>query len=368
MNIPFIPVQASTFASQVDAIFYAMVGLTIFFVTIISLMLATFVVRYRRGSNVDRSNPTEGNLILELTWSIIPMLMGLGIYVWSTRPYAEIYNPPANINTIDVIGKRWMWQIQHTRSGIRENDQLHLVVNQPVKFDLISQDVIHGFFIPAFRIKRDCLPGHYNTMWVTPNRVGKYYLYCSEYCGSGHSEMGGYVYVMSPEDYAVWKSTGQNRQTEASESAVEIGQGVFQKFGCANCHGRVNGVHAPTLYGLYGTQASLTNGTSPLVDANFIRNELINPNGLVVKGWPAVMPSYPIGSDEGDISESNLLDLIQYIKSLRGGAGVPGETVTAVSASQPVKQTKVERAVTVNGKLSKGSSTQNGGTGKGLVK
>ncbi len=316
MNLPVIPEQASTYAQQMDPIFWTMVILTIVFTLLVTFIMLFCIVRFRRGAKVNRSNPSTGNLYLELTWSIIPMILGLFIYAWSCKPYAEVYSPPHGCNNIFLIGKRWMWHFQHTRSGIRENNQLHLEVGKPVKVTMISQDVIHGFYVPAFRVKRDCLPGRYNTVWFTPTRVGKYYLFCSEYCGTNHSEMGGYVYVMTPQDYAKWRTTGGSTETQQHETPVEIGQGVFQKYGCSNCHADKDNVHGPSLVGLYGTQVQLQGGGVAHVDTNFLRTAIVFPQKQRISGWPPTMEGYPVGNAAGEMSEEEMLDLIAYIKSL----------------------------------------------------
>ncbi len=340
MNFPIMPQTASNYAVSIDDIYFTLVALTVIFTGIVTLMLLVFAVRYRRGTKVSRKNPSTGNLYMELTWSIIPMLLGLWIYGWSAIPYSRIYgDPPANASEIFLIGKRWMWHFQHVNSGIRENNELHIPVGKAVKVTMISQDVIHGFYVPAFRLKRDCLPGRYNTVWFRPNKIGKYYLFCSEYCGTNHSEMGGYVYVMSPQDYAQWKSNGGSQTLKETETTTEIGHDLFEKYGCAQCHGAQDNVHGPSMNGLFGTTVTLANGQSATVDDNFLRTAIINPQAQRIAGWPAIMSGFPVGSGDGQISEENLLDLISYIKSLgnsQHAAPVVGNNSTSTVALKPL--------------------------------
>ncbi|CEK14738.1 cytochrome c oxidase subunit II [Chthonomonas calidirosea] len=318
MEFPIIPPAASTFADEVDHIFYTLVGLTIFFTALVFCLLLIFVVRFHRGSRANRANRSFGNLSLELTWSIIPGIIGLVIFAWSARPYAEAYNPPADAQEILVIGKRWMWHLQHADSGIRENNELHIPVGKAIKLTMISQDVIHGFYVPAFRVKRDCLPGYYNTVWFIPTKVGKYPFYCTEYCGTNHSKMGGFVYVMTPADYLQWKENGGNLEVAHRETAAERGYDLFNKYGCANCHASEDGVHGPTLNGLYGSKVVLQNGQTVTVDDNFIRQSIVNPDSVRVAGYPPLMQAYSVGDGPGQLSEEEILELIAYIKSLGG--------------------------------------------------
>lgn len=318
MELPIIPPTASTFAGEVDKIFYTLVGLTVFFTALVFTLMLIFVVRYHRGSKANRANRSFGNLPMELTWSIIPGIIGVVIFVWSARPYAEAYNPPADAKEILVIGKRWMWHLQHADSGIRENNELHIPVGQAVKLTMISQDVIHGFYVPAFRVKRDCLPGYYNTVWFIPTQVGEYPFFCTEYCGTNHSKMGGFVYVMTPEDYQKWKQNNGNMEVAHRETTADLGYDVFNKYGCVNCHANEDGVHGPSLVGLYGTKVVLANGQTATVDDNFIRQSIVNPDSVRVAGYPPLMQAYSVGDSPGQLSEEEILQLIAYIKSLGG--------------------------------------------------
>lgn len=344
MNFPLAPVQASDFAVEVDNIFLALCGLTFFFtITVLAIMLF-LAVRYRAGSIYSRKNARGEHIVLELSWSIFPLIIAIGMFLWATKPFTEVYRPPANAKEVFVIGKRWMWHVQHA-NGIRENNELHVPIGRAVKLTMISQDVIHGFFVPAFRVKRDVLPGRYNTCWFQPTRPGKYHLFCTEYCGTNHSEMGGWVYVMNPTDYQSWEDSGGNRESQQSETLVTQGESLYNTLGCANCHAAKNNVHGPSLYGLFGKVRQFTNGSSAIADDNYLRTSIINPNAEVVTGYQNIMPAYPVGPEPGQLTEEQVLSLVAYIKTLGSAANdiaVPGQPAhggtTALPGTQPVSR------------------------------
>lgn len=318
MNFPFLPERASTFADSVDQIGVVLTALTIFFTVLVFTLLGILCVRYRRGSNASRKDRHDHSIVLELGWSIIPLILGLAMYAWAVIPYSKIYNPPANAEEIFVIGKRWMWHIEHT-NGVRENNELHIPIGKPFKLTLISQDVIHGFYVPAFRLKRDVLPGKYNTVWFEATEPGKYHLFCTEYCGTNHSEMGGWVYVMKPADYQAWLKTGAAGDNYTPpQSPAEHGAELFTQLACGNCHGTVDSVRAPSLLGLVGRKRNLLNGQTVVADDNYIRNAICKPEDNLLQGYGSVstMPSYT----EDQITEEQVHDLVAYIKSLSLGA------------------------------------------------
>jgi cytochrome c oxidase subunit II len=325
-NFPVWPEQASTYATQVDNIAYVLIGLTVFFTGAVMLALIFFSLRYRRGAVIDRSNPMHTSHTLELAWSVPPLLIALGVFAWSVVPYASVYNPPKDADEIYVVGKRWMWHLQHADTGIRENNELHIPINRPIKLTLISQDVIHGFSVPEFRVKRDAIPGYYNTCWFQPTKVGKYFLFCTEYCGTNHSQMGGWVYVLSPADYERWERE-KGRRSGAVDTALlspaAEGEGLYRQYGCGNCHGPSDTARAPSLVGLYGRQRTLADGGTVTADRNYIRKAIINPDATLLKGYGTVtrMPSYK------DLSEDDINQLIAYVQSL--GSGSSGTTVAA---------------------------------------
>ena len=339
MNFPIAPIQASDFAVEVDNIFLALCGLTFFFTIAVLSIMMFLAVRYRRGSHYSRANAHDEHIVLELSWSIFPLIIAIGMFLWSAKPFTDVYRPPANAKEVFVIGKRWMWHIQHA-NGIRENNELHIPVGRAVKLTMISQDVIHGFFVPAFRVKRDVLPGRYNTCWFQPTRAGKYHLFCTEYCGTNHSEMEGWVYVMDPTDYQQWEDSGGTRESESHETLETQGESLYNTLGCANCHAAQNNVHGPSLYSVYGKVRQFSNGSTAVADDNYLRTSIINPNAEVVKGYQNIMPAYPVGAESGQLTEEQVLSLVAYIKTLGTTApsiAAPGQRAKGTApAAKPI--------------------------------
>jgi len=332
MSFPFAPEQASTYALDVDLIFYLLTGLTVLFSVIVLSLMLFFAARYRRGSRVSRKNASTGNIPMELGWSIGPLIMGCFVYAIAAKPFTYVYRPPADAMEIFVIGKRWMWHIQHT-NGIRENNELHVPVGRAVKLTMISQDVIHGFSVPAFRVKRDVLPGRYNTCWFQATKPGKYHLFCTEYCGDNHSEMGGWVYVMEPADFQQWMANNGNREIAEHRTLADIGANLYETLGCANCHGSDDNVHGPSLYGLFGRKRNLTNGTTVVADDDYIRESIVNPHAKIVAGYQDIMQDYPVGDGPGFLSEEQILGLVAYIKTL----GIVNPTATTTPETRTLK-------------------------------
>lgn len=330
MSFPIFPVDASTYGAEVDRIFLVLTVLTVFFTTLVLGLMVFFAIRYRRGSRASRVNPSYGDLRLELAWSLGPMFLALLVFAWSSRPYSYVYRPPADAMEIFVIGKQWMWHIQHA-NGIREMNQLHIPEDRAIKLTMISQDVIHGFYIPAFRTKRDVLPGRYNTVWFEATRTGKFHLFCSEYCGTNHSEMGGWVYVMKPADFDQWEENSNTLEAAEHQTMTQMGSDLFQNLGCESCHSTSATARGPSLNGLYGSTAALANGGTATVDDNFIRSAIINPHGQQIAGFPDIMEAYPVGTAPGDLSEEQVLSLVAYIKSL--GASPASSSAGGASAA-----------------------------------
>jgi cytochrome c oxidase subunit 2 len=317
MNIPFIPERASNFADQIDLIFYTLTILTVIFTVIVLAAMAFLTLRYQRGNKVDRSNPQHHNLPLEIAWSTPPLFLGLAVFVWAAIPYTQIFRAPDNAMEIFVIGKRWMWHMQHS-NGVRENNELHLPVGVPVRINLISQDVIHGLFVPAFRVKRDALPGRYNQMWFTPTKTGKFHLFCTEFCGTGHSQMGGWVYVMEPAEFQAWLQNEGKKVVMAKQTPEMLGQVLYDQLACGGCHDHDALGGGPSLVGLYGSKVRLKDGRTVIADANYLRNSIINSSEDIVERYQQVMPSY-----KDQLTEEQLLNIIAYIKSLDAPARAP---------------------------------------------
>jgi cytochrome c oxidase subunit 2 len=277
----------------------------LFFTFIIFSTILVFMVKYRRRAENERPPDTGEHLGLELTWTIIPTLICVGLFLWASSLYFENSRPPSASTEIFVIGKQWMWHIQHPE-GVREINELHVPVGVPVKLTMTSEDVIHDFYIPAFRVKKDVIPGRYSSLWFQATKIGTYHLFCAQYCGADHAEMLGWVYVMSPADYAAWLAGGVPSQT-----MQQSGELIFNKLGCASCHLSDGTGRGPSLLGIYSKEEELKNGDKRLVDEAFIRQAIVNPNSVVLPKYPAIMPTF-----QGQINEEQVLQLVAYVKSL----------------------------------------------------
>lgn len=300
---------ASSFAPKFDDIFFVLTALSVFFTVLILSLIVIFAIRYRAASTIERGKPITHNTKLELSIIGFLSIVGLGVFFWSAKPYATIYGPPpANALKIYVIGKQWMWEIQHP-DGIRENDALHLPLGKPVELIFISQDVVHSFFVPAFKVKRDVVPGLYTSVWFIPTKIGKFRLFCAQYCGAFHSQMIGWVTVMKPQDFAAWEAAGGSSGVHVN-SMVGMGKALFTKYGCISCHGVSTGT-APSLAGLYMSQVRLTNGSTAIANDAYLREAIINPSAHIPLGYQPIMPVF-----KDQLNEEQVLDLIAYIKSL----------------------------------------------------
>ena len=302
----WLPVAASDVAGRVDLLFYSMVVLTGLVALAIFVLMTYFCVRYRAGSRADRSNPPPRKKWLELGWTLTPLAIFLGIFVWAAFVYAGFYAGGARDEmTVFIVGKQWMWKAEHA-NGRREIDELHLPVGQPVRLVLSTQDVIHSFFVPAFRIKQDAVPGRYTSIRFTPTREGEYRLHCAEYCGTDHARMGGRVVVMAPSQFARWLEAGN-----ANRSLAAQGFELFRRKGCSGCH--VNStVHAPELAGIFGRTVHLADGRSVLADEAYLRDSILLPKRDVVAGYEPIMPSF-----QGQLDEAELAALVTYLKENR---------------------------------------------------
>jgi len=304
-DFPFFPEQASTIAVQIDAIYFVLIGLSVAFAVPVAIAIIFFAIRYRQGKQVDRSNPLHESLKIELAWSFIPFVLGMSSFRWGAYVYYQYSAPPADTMDIYIIGKQWMWQAQHP-SGKSEINDLHIPVDQPVKLIMTSQDVIHSYYIPAFRIKQDVLPGRYTTLWFEATKPGEYHLFCAEYCGTEHSRMGGTVYVMEQLEYQRWLG-----DSVSSEPLDLAGARLFEQQGCKSCHSGQPNALGPSLSGIFGEEVELQDGQTVVVDEAYLRESIVNPQARLVSGYAAIMPTY-----EGIISEEGLLQLVAYIKSL----------------------------------------------------
>jgi cytochrome c oxidase subunit 2 len=326
--IPLVPESASTFSWKVDALYFYLSGVTLFFALLISATLIFFVIRYRRRTPYEIPRPIAGSHRLETLWTIIPFVIAMTMFGWGARLYFEQYKPPQNAMEIYVVGKQWMWKLQHA-TGQREINALHVPVGRKIKLIMTSEDVIHDFFVPAFRTKADVVPGRYTTIWFEATKPGTYHLFCAEYCGMNHSGMIGSIYVMEPREFDNWLS---GNASNASPAAA--GQQLFQTLGCVSCHGaNGEGGRGPTLTGIFGHDTVIEGGQKVRVDEGYIKESILTPQAKIVAGYQPIMPTF-----QGQVSEDQLVQLIAFIKSLSpGSTGVPAaaSSPAAAPASSP---------------------------------
>lgn len=312
MSSPFalFPERASTMAWSVDALFLFILWISIFFTVGISAAVVYFAIKYRRKHDDEVPVQIEGHLGLEILWSVIPLILMMVMFFWGTKVFLQLVANPADATPIYVVGKQWMWKIQHP-DGRREINELHVPVGEKFRLIMTSEDVLHSFFVPAFRTKMDVVPGRYSSLWFEATREGVYHLFCAEYCGTSHSGMTGRVVVMSPADYAKWLS-GQAPAGPAGGAMADVGAQLFTAKACNTCHDGRPGALGPPLAGTFGHSVTLADGSEVVVDEGYIRESILNPQAKLVRGFQPVMPTY-----KGQLSEEEILQLITHIKSLK---------------------------------------------------
>jgi cytochrome c oxidase subunit 2 len=316
-QIAWYPEQASTTANYVDTLFYFLVAITGSVGLLVAFLLIYFSIRYRRRpGQVAPPPPTEASLALEWFWTLAPLGIFMVIFVWGATVYFGAYRAPDDSTVIYVIGKQWMWKLQHPE-GQREINELHVPYGQPFKLMLTSEDVIHSFFVPEFRIHMDALPGRYTSVWFHATQPGTYNLFCSQYCGTNHAGMIGHVIVMEPADYQNWL------HLHAEGSLALEGRKVFLKYRCISCHSADENARAPVLeelfgktvhYHLPGETAPTQNWRTVTADENYIRESILEPAAKIVAGHENIMPTF-----KGQVSEEEIISLIAFIKSLGRG-------------------------------------------------
>jgi cytochrome c oxidase subunit 2 len=305
MKFPFFPEQASTVAEQTDHLYFGLTCLSALMLLIIFLPMIYFLFKYRHGKPANRQPAQLPMFAIEITWTVIPTLLMMGFFAWGANHYFTIERVPPHAMEINVVGKQWMWKIQHPE-GNREINELHVPVGRIVKLTLASQDVIHSFFLPEFRIKQDVVPGRYTTEWLKAKRAGTYRLFCSEFCGTQHSGMIGHVIVMEPAEYEDWLAQGAPGSSLAQE-----GERLYRELGCSGCHEGSSVVRAPPLEGLFGKPVPLQGGDVVVADEGYIRDSILLPARQIVAGYTNDMPSF-----QGRVSEEELLELVAYVKAL----------------------------------------------------
>jgi cytochrome c oxidase subunit 2 len=299
------PEGASSIAGKVDDLHWFLVVVALFFASLIAGLLLYFSWRYRRGRNPRPTGQIAGSMRLEILWSAIPLALSMVMFLWGAKLYAQIKTPPEEGMQVHVTAKQWMWKIQHP-TGQREINALHIPVNRNIVLTMISEDVIHDFYVPAFRVKQDVLPGRYTNLWFRAEKPGRYHLFCAEYCGTKHSEMIGEVIVMEQADYEAWLSGNL-----AGQDPVEAGKALFEKLRCDTCHAAGPSQRGPSLIGVAGSEVALEGGGSVTADDGYLRESILEPTKKITAGYEKLMPTY-----KGQISEEEILLLIAYIESL----------------------------------------------------
>ncbi len=301
---PLFPERASTMAGRVDALYFFLLAVSVFFSILIAGLIVYFAIKYRRRSPDSVGTNIHGGLLLELTWTVIPLLITMVIFVWGANVFFAMSAPPEETLNIYVVGKQWMWKFQHL-DGQREINELHVPLGRAVKLIMTSEDVIHDVFVPAFRVKADVLPGRYTNIWFQATKPGRYHLFCAEYCGTRHSGMIGEVTVMEPSEYQAWLSGGTGEGSLAS-----AGEKLFQDLACVTCHRSDAQGRGPALQGLFGKTVQLQSGETIVADEAYLRESILQPGSRITAGFQPIMPSF-----QGLVTEDQLLQLIEYIKS-----------------------------------------------------
>jgi cytochrome c oxidase subunit II len=321
-HLPFWPDAASTTAGRVDALYIFLVLVSAIMTVLIFATLIIFAVKFRkrRGQPAEQ---IEGSTVLEITWSIIPFAVFMSFFVWGAVIFFQERTPPQDATEVYTVAKQWMWKFEHAE-GQREINELHVPVGRDVKLIMTSQDVIHSFYVPAFRIKQDVLPGRYTTLWFHATKPGTYHLFCAEYCGTEHSGMIGWIVVMEPRDYQAWMTGGGGNQPLAV-----TGQKLFSELGCLTCHRSDTQGRGPNLVGIYNKPVLLEDGRTVTADENYIRESILEPAAKVVRGFKPVMPTF-----QGQISDEQLNALVAYVKSLtESQAGKPANAAGMATAT-----------------------------------
>jgi cytochrome c oxidase subunit 2 len=325
-NFPLWPDRASATAGNVDALYIFLLIVSGLMTLLIFTAVVYFAARYRHRKGV-LAEQIEGSTPLELTWSIIPLFVFMVIFVWGAVVYFKGRTPPRDSTEVYVVAKQWMWKVEHAE-GQREINELHVPVGRNVKLIMTSQDVIHSFYVPAFRMKQDVLPGRYTVEWFRATKPGTYHLFCAEYCGTQHSGMIGSIVVMDPAQYEAWMSGGTTGPLSAT------GEKIFAELGCVTCHRSDIQGRGPNLHGVFGKPVQLEDGRIVTADENYVRESILDPGAKVVKGFKPVMPTF-----QGLVSEEQLNALVAYVKSLNAGES-GAKPAVAVPPTVPTKATK----------------------------
>ena len=303
-----LPAQGTQYAGRVDDLYMFITFVSLFFFLLVTGLLGFFIVRYRRRGPNDVTPDITHNFKLEVAWTVIPLLLVMVIFFWGFHGYLDATVPPAGALEIQVTARRWVWQFEYP-NGTRTVNELHIPVGKPVKLVMSSEDVIHGFFVPSFRLKADVLPNRYTQLWFTPTQEGMNALMCTQYCGTGHSSMGGKIWVESEAKYQEWLENGD--ASAQSMPLKDLGATLYASRGCASCHS-LDGKRGqgPSFKGLFGEQVRMIDGKTLLIDENFIRAKILQPQAEVREGYQNIMPSF-----QGVLRDREILALVEFIKS-----------------------------------------------------
>jgi len=328
-DFPLFPDAASSIANDIDAFYFFMVGVCGLLALVVVCLIFFFALKYRRRHPDEIPSGEEPPQWVEVVWIVVPFFILMGMFFWGAWLYFQVSRPPDDALDIYVTAKQWMWKFQHV-GGQSEINALHVPVGRPVRLIMASEDVIHSFFVPAFRVHTDVLPNRYSFNWFEATKVGKHHLFCSEYCGTEHSGMIGSVFVMEPADYEVWLSGG------AQGSPADEGKKLFEKLACDSCHATSSTGRGPSLVGLFGQIRPIQGGSAVKADENYLRESILNPQAKIADGYQPIMPTF-----RGQVNEEQLMRLIAYIKSLgartqqgstqpvsSGGNQIPGSPAT----------------------------------------
>lgn len=304
---------ASSHAEQIDRLLWALFWISIAVLALVFGLMFRYIIKYRAGSALDRGAVAQKTWRFETAWTAATLLVFFGLFVWGANLYVRLFSPPADALKIYVVAKQWMWKVEHA-GGQREINALHLPADRPIELVMTSEDVIHDFSVPAFRIKHDVLPDRYESLWFTATRPGTYHLFCTQFCGLDHSRMVGEVVVLPPPQFARWLA-----QNGGSGSLADAGRELYSRYGCSGCHGGAgeggpqsgSTVRAPPLVGLYGSPVPLSDGTVVTADERYIHDSIVLPDQQIVAGYAPIMPSFA-----GQLGEEDILKLVDYIKSL----------------------------------------------------
>jgi cytochrome c oxidase subunit 2 len=316
-SVRWHPESASTFSGDVDLLYFFTVFISVVFTALIFFLVVFLAVRYRRRRAADVGVPIHGSNLLEIGWTVIPLIIMLVLFAWGTRVFFTLSRPPAHADEYFCVGKQWMWKFQHP-DGHREINQLHVPVGRPIKITMTSEDVLHDLYFPAFRTKMDVIPGRYTSIWFEATKTGTYHIFCAEYCGPQHSGMIGSVIVMDPHEYEMWLAGGRAGATTPAQRGAEL----FTALACVTCHREDTAARGPSLAGIFGKPVQLADGRSVIADEAYLRESILSPATRVVAGYQPLMPTF-----QGQVGEDDLIQLIAYIKTLQapgGGAGAGG--------------------------------------------